>query len=81
MIKLTREARSWYRSAMVWFLGLAGVMQAVQMALPQVQSLLPDGWYDGAMGVCVFIAGVARFVRQPKLQASVDSKEAGDHVE
>lgn len=74
-MKLTKEARHWYRSAMVWFLTLAGVMQAVQMALPQVQDYLPSGVYDWITAACIVIAGVARFIRQPGMREAVRKDE------
>lgn len=75
-MQLVPEAKKWYRSATVWFLSLAGVMQILQLALPQIQGHIPAALYDWLTFACLIVAGVARFIKQPKLQQAVARAEA-----
>lgn len=75
-MQLVPEAKKWYRSATVWFLSLAGVVQAIQMVLPQIQSYVPEPVYNWATVACIVVAAIARFVKQPKLAEAVAKAEA-----
>ncbi len=77
-MKLTPEARHWYRSAMVWFLGFAGLMEIVGQALPEVQGHLPDGWYDHVQVTCVAVGALARFIQQSSMRKAVLRKGGGN---
>lgn len=76
MLKFVPELRVWYRSAMTWFLALAGAMEAVSWMLPQVQAYLPDGWYDRIQIACVVVAGVSRYIKQNGMRKALAKKEA-----
>lgn len=79
-IQLTEDSSVWYRSAVVWFMSLAGLLELVQTALPRVHDLIPEPWYNAAMVVCVIVGTLAKFIRQPRMERALEYKKAEKRV-
>jgi hypothetical protein len=62
------------KSKTMWFAGAVAVFGALETYLPQMQGMIPDGWYGPIFTVVGVITGLLRFATK---EAIADKKPAG----